>query len=161
MGVPKEGEGCFRGVSTLCWQGAKRTSERGAEEGLQKTGRHAGSRPNSKGQRNRNLDPKEAPGVYSTVIQKVKVGCKLGKEFETHWGVKQGPLSTDLFGIMIKILYDLLRVCCPTVGIEIGKSRVPCSFFIDDLKLMAESVGELQAESSAPFVIFRFHSQYG
>ena len=84
--------------------------------------------------------------MYNTVIQKVKVGGKLGEEFETHSGVKQGdPLSTDLFGIMIEILYELLRACCPTVGIEIGKKRVPCSFFIDDLKLMAESVGELQA----------------
>ena len=42
--------------------------------------------------------------MYNTVIQKVKVGGKLGEEFETHSGVKQGdPLSTDLFGIMIEI----------------------------------------------------------
>ena len=46
MGAQKEGEGCLKGVSTLCWQGAKQTggnSERGAEEGLtkKKTGRPA------------------------------------------------------------------------------------------------------------------------
>ena len=45
------------------------------------------------------------------VTQKVKVGSILGEGFDTYYGVKQGdPLSTDLFGIMIEILDEYLKL---------------------------------------------------
>ena len=48
--------------------------------------------------------------MYARVIQKVKVNGKTGDGFETMYGVKQGdPLSTDLFGVLIEILYEVMR----------------------------------------------------
>ena len=52
--------------------------------------------------------------MYDKVTQKVKVGSILCEGFDTYYGVKQGdPLSTDLFGIMIKILDEYLKISCP------------------------------------------------
>ena len=59
--------------------------------------------------------------MYSKVTQKVRIHGKLGEAFQTFYGVKQGdPLSTDLFGIMIEILDDMLQLACPGIGVKIG-----------------------------------------
>ena len=44
------------------------------------------------------------------------------------WGQQGDPLRTDLFGVLIEILYEMMRVICPDVGVELGGQKVPCSF---------------------------------
>ena len=62
---------------------------------------------------------------------------KTGDDLDTMYGVEQGdPLSTDLFGVLIEILYEMMRVICPDVGVELGCQKVPCSFSVDDLKIL-------------------------
>ena len=59
--------------------------------------------------------------MYSKVTQKVRINGKLGEGFQTFYGVKQGdPLSTDLFGIMIVVLDEMLQFACPGIGVKIG-----------------------------------------
>ena len=49
----------------------------------------------------------------------------LGEGFDTFYGVKQGdPLSTDLFGIMIEILYEYLNLVYPDMGVKIGSKYI-------------------------------------
>ena len=49
--------------------------------------------------------------MFHVAKQKVKVNGNLEEEFNTFLGVKQGdPLSTDLFGILMEVLHDMLVV---------------------------------------------------
>ena len=66
--------------------------------------------------------------MYSKVTQKVRINGKLGEAFQTFYGVKQGdPLSTDLFGIMIEILDEMLQLACP--HLELG-SKLELNVFM-------------------------------
>ena len=52
--------------------------------------------------------------MYSKVTQKVRINGRLGEGFQTFYGIKQcDPLSTDLFGIMIEVLDEMLQFACP------------------------------------------------
>ena len=83
--------------------------------------------------------------MYDKVTQKVKVGSILGEGFDTYYGVKQGdPLSTDLFGIMIEILDEYLKISCPNMGVKVGSNYVAGKFYVDDLSLMTGNIEDLQ-----------------
>ena len=49
----------------------------------------------------------------------MKVSSILSEGFDTYYGVKKGdPLSTDLFGIMIEILDEYLKIACPKMSVN-------------------------------------------
>ena len=64
--------------------------------------------------------------MYSKVTQKVCINGKLGEGFQTFYGVKQGDsLSTDLFGIMIEVLDEMLQFACPGIGVKFWYEMYP------------------------------------
>ena len=82
--------------------------------------------------------------MYSKVMQKVRINGKLGEGFQTFYGVKQGdPLSTDLFGIMIEVLDEMLQFACPRIGDKIGTKCIHGK--IDDLSIMTSKIEDLQS----------------
>ena len=80
--------------------------------------------------------------MFHVVKQKVKVNGNLGEEVSTFLGVKQGdPLSTDLFGILIEVLHNMLVVLgAGDVGVQIGSSRIPDLMFVDDISETRRSI---------------------
>ena len=69
----------------------------------------------------------------------------MGEGFDTYYGVKQGDLlSTDLFGIMVKILDEYLKLVCPEMGVKIGTTHIYGKYCVDDLSLMTDQIEELQ-----------------
>ena len=69
----------------------------------------------------------------------------MGEGFDTFYGVKQGdPLSTDLFGIMIEILDEYLKLVCHDMGVKIGSKYFFGKYYIDDLSLMTGKIEDLQ-----------------
>ena len=83
--------------------------------------------------------------MYSKVTQKVRINGKLGEGFQTFYGVMQGdPLSTDLFGIMIEVLDEMLHFACPGIGVKIGTKYIHGKYYIDDLSIMTSKIEDLQ-----------------
>ena len=100
--------------------------------------------------------------MYSKVTLKVRINGRLGEGFQTFYGVKQGdpliiiiiiieglslfgdPLSTDLFGIMIEVLDEMLQFACPGIEVKIGTKCIHGKYYIDDLSIMTSKIPDLQ-----------------
>jgi hypothetical protein len=86
--------------------------------------------------------------MYQDVKLRVRVGGKLGVEFESKRGVKQGdPLSPLLFGLLIDRLEGAMEHLLPEAGVRVGARRLLQLLFADDLALLGaglEGVGGVQ-----------------
>jgi hypothetical protein len=85
-------------------------------------------------------------GMYADVRLRVRVGQALGASFESDVGVRQGdPLSPLLFGLFIDRLEGWLAERCPGLGARLAGRVLQALFYADDVVLLADSPGELQA----------------
>jgi exonuclease III len=93
--------------------------------------------------------------AYERVEMRVKVDGKLGAAFLSHLGVKQGdPLSTELFGLYIEALGDLIDAHDQADGPEssrfpnhapkLGGKPVSLLFYADDISLLATSAARMK-----------------
>jgi exonuclease III len=90
--------------------------------------------------------------AYEKVTMRVKVNGKLGGSFESTQGVKQGdPLSTELFGLFIETLADMIdhrdaTIDNPFLSSAPHVDSVPfsCFFYADDQSLVATSAKRMR-----------------
>ena len=99
--------------------------------------------------------------MYWHAPMRTKVGQRLGAEFTSTRGVKQGdPLSPLLFGIFIDRIEKWLAESCPQCGVRVDQfaAMLQALLFADDLALLAYSPDELQQLLAA---LRAFCEQYG
>jgi hypothetical protein len=83
--------------------------------------------------------------MYADVRMAVRLAGRVGELFDAPMGVKQGdPLSPLLFGLLIDRLEPYLKLHCPTIGAELATLTLNLLLYADDLRLIAESPGDLQ-----------------
>jgi len=83
--------------------------------------------------------------MYECVSMRVRMNGKLGEEFMSNIGVKQGdPLSPLLFGLFIDRIDSFLQQKCPFIGARLREQIIRLILYADDLTLIAEVHEELQ-----------------
>lgn len=93
--------------------------------------------------------------AYARVEMRVKVDGNLGEIFLSELGVKQGdPLSTELFGLYIEALGDLIDAHDqaegeassrhPNAAPKLGGRPVSLLFYADDVSLLATTVARMK-----------------
>ena len=88
--------------------------------------------------------------MYHDVRLRVRIGGKLGPEFKSTVGVKQGdPISPLLFGLFIDRFEQFLAEKAGDSGVKICDQILRVLFYADDLVLLAESQEQLQQQMDA------------
>lgn len=77
--------------------------------------------------------------VYRETRNRVKVGCKIGKNFWTARGVRQEcPMSPYLFNLVLAYMEEMLRRG-GWGGVKLEEEKVFCLAYADDMVLLAEN----------------------
>ena len=84
--------------------------------------------------------------MYEEVQMRVRAGGELSVPFPSSVGVRQGcPLSPLLFGLVIDRLERFLAQKCPDAGTRVASQLLRALLYADDVVLICDSVGQLQA----------------
>lgn len=84
--------------------------------------------------------------MYCRVQLRVRAAGSLGEVFESQRGVKQGdPLSPLLFGLLLERVEEVLGQLHPAGGVQVGGQRVASLMYADDLVILGEDPGFVQA----------------
>ena len=68
-------------------------------------------------------------------------------------------LSTDLFGVMIEVLDEMLQFACPEIGVKIGTKCIHGKYYNDDLiSIMTSKIEDLQR---VPGIVENFCMSFG
>jgi hypothetical protein len=83
--------------------------------------------------------------LYDVTKMRVAVNGRIGREFQTFLGTKQGSeLSPLLFGLFMDLLHELIIQQVPGAGPTIGSMSIPDLMYADDVCLLSTDPAKAQ-----------------